>query len=109
MKTTISPEILNDTKLAAAVGQANEVLRSDLGPSEPIVTATWRRSPNGPIELEVDDSMASASAQFAPEELTANGYRVERKLNRLWGDVLQARSEKLLARIREWESGPEEE
>jgi hypothetical protein len=103
MRTMISPEIEGNPELATAIRQANELLRGELGPSEPVVTAQWtltRDIQHRPlIGVEVSDPMASARAQLLPEELGRNGDRLQARLRRLWDRVLEIRSDKLMERI----------
>ncbi len=103
MHTTIAPEIQQNPDWAFAVGRANDLLKAELGPSEPVVTTKWSTghdSSNRPvIALEIADPMASVTANFRVQELTKNGDRLQVRLRRLWDNVLQNRSDKLMERI----------
>ncbi len=104
MQTEIAPEIQQNPDWSRAVRSANDLLKAELGPSEPVVTTRWSLrkdiSHRPVIALEIADPMVSISGQFAPKELTRNGNRLQLRLHRLWGNLLEERSAKHLQRLK---------
>lgn len=104
MSTTISPTILEIPELAPTVQHSGEILERILGPSAGQIAATWHLGRDNRhrqvIELELTDHTSSVHGQFFPEELNQVD-RFEGRLLRLWGDLLQERSHKQLARLKE--------
>jgi hypothetical protein len=76
--------------------QANNRLRDVLGPSGDLVTATWDRELDQRdrvyYALTVQDFTGAVSTKFAPDELR-NADHLQVRLYRLWGDLLQVRSD----------------
>jgi hypothetical protein len=103
MQVNVQEQIKQHPELAAAVDRATKVLEAQLGPSRNVVTVAWSMGQdrrNGPeIDLKVSDPETSVERHFAPEELN-NPEQMERSLIRLWGDLLQDRSHKQLARLK---------
>jgi hypothetical protein len=102
MQTNIDESILTNETWRAGVLRANKVLESELGPAAHRVTADWSLTHderNHPLlTLVLSDSAESASARFPAEELS-DRYRVQARLQRLWGDLLQVRSHKQLRKL----------
>src|SRR3954447_25544501 len=92
VQTNIDDKILTNETWHARVLQANKVLESELGPAAGRVTADWSLTHderNRPLlMLVLSDATESASTQFSAEEL-ADNYRVQARLQHLWGDLLQ--------------------
>jgi hypothetical protein len=95
MQTVMSAEIQNNPHLTTAVQRANDILRGELGPSEPVVTTKWGISKDMNrgtlIDLEIADPIARVNAQFLPKELNKNGDRLLVRLRHLWMDLLSRR------------------
>jgi hypothetical protein len=79
--------------------QATMRLEEIGGPSAGQVKAEWDRAEDSRgrtiYTLRLSDWTGAVSAAFAPEELR-NSTHMRYRLLRLWGDLLQVRSDKLL-------------
>jgi hypothetical protein len=100
---TISGDIDGDRILGPRVHHANQLLERAIGHTALAPTAEWdltrdsagRRS----VILVLSDSTgARVEARFDSEELAQEG-RLQGKLQRIWGDLLQDRSHKLLNQL----------
>jgi hypothetical protein len=110
MNEIIQPSIRENPHLASSVSRASRLLEAELGPSTGGVTAEWSRTRDARgrplLELKISDFSGAVNAQFAPEELT-NESQVQSRLIRLWGDLLQVRSHKLLDQLSKTAYEPE--
>ena len=96
MKSVVySNQIQKTKKLRQLAEQGTHVLDDILGNSARLVDAEWNCIENGngrnEITLQISDWTGSASAQFAPAEFE-QGDVLRRRLNWLWGDLLQIRN-----------------
>lgn len=86
----------------ALLDQATRRLEEVLGPAADRVTAEWDRAEDQKgrlvYTLRISDWTGSATASFAPDELGSPTH-MRVRLNRLWGDLLQARSHKQLEEL----------
>ena len=95
MKVNVQDRLQANPQLAARVLRASEILREKLGRSEPIVTLDWSldqeqgRQPSA--RLKISDPTTSVTAQFTPAELADEPF-LHGRLNWLWGDLLEDRS-----------------
>jgi hypothetical protein len=93
---TTAPEILADGELHRLVGNANVMLLNQIGSSSDEVEVKWTsKVVDGRSQLQVslEDPTGRASAAFSREELNEPGL-VQRRIIRVWGDLLQIRSHK---------------
>src|SRR5438105_14468468 len=102
MKVNIQDRIKANPQLAANVERASELLRRQLGRSEPIVTIDWTlghaAGPTPSVHLKITDPTTSVQADFTSAELADDTY-MNRRLIRLWGDLLQERSHIQIAEL----------
>ncbi len=79
--------------------QATKSLEEMLGRESPTVSAEWDRAEDARgqdvVTLRLSDWTGSATAAFEPKELESP-TRLERRLRRVWGELLRIRSHKLL-------------
>jgi hypothetical protein len=112
MKSLVfSDNVRQSKELYELAQQANALLEEVLGPSADLVSAEWERSKDAKgrdlLNLRIADWSGSESAIFAPLELKETaGLRW--RLNRLWGDLLQTQSHKLLDKLLQTSATPEE-
>lgn len=111
MKTVvIDPAIQANPALVALVRRANELLELELGRSSHQVSASWSLAHNERgrpfLRLEISDWTGRAETTFAPDELKSDGH-TQGQMIRLWGDLLQIRSHKLLDEIQAGAAGAE--
>lgn len=102
MKYEIDPEIQADPALERAVHWTSGVLHNVVqeGDWTDLMTASWvvcRRDENGqPVfQLRLRDWSGQVEADFTAEDMR-NMDLLRRKMGRLWGDLLQIRSHKLI-------------
>lgn len=86
----------------ALLQQATNRLEEILGPSAARVKAEWERREDARgrtlYTLHLSDWTGDVKADFSPDELkSANQLRY--RLHRLWGDLLQVRSQKQLDQL----------
>jgi hypothetical protein len=112
MATQTDESIDVGPRLTPLVEKASKILTEVLGPSREIVHREWRSASNDRgrtfVELTLSDWSGSVSTRFTPDELR-DTPRLERRLIRLVGDLLQIRSHKLLDRLKEDIQGLAEE
>jgi hypothetical protein len=93
-------------ELFAGVQRANKVLGEELGRSRGFVTADWKQVRDGQdvslLELTLTDlfTRSQVSERFNPDELR-NEANLGRRVHRLWGRLLEARSESQIKRLEE--------
>lgn len=101
-KLSISNDIKNDERLCSLVEKATELLIGELGQSADTAEACWithtdelsRRI----VQLSLSDWSGSVVADFGEGQLV-DVRRLQWRLGRLWGDLLQIRSHHQLARL----------
>jgi hypothetical protein len=101
MKTIeIDPAIQADPSLLLSIRRANELLDIEVGRSAGLVSAAWsllRDDRDRPlVRLVISDWSGHADAVFTPDDLK-NMDRLQGRMIRLWGDLLQIRSHQLLS------------
>lgn len=95
------------------VQRTNRVLENELGESKGLVTADWCLIPESQnrtlLELTLTDrfTKSQVSEQFAPEEFRSD-LQLGNRIHRMWGRLLQARSEGQIKRLEELVSQEEE-
>jgi hypothetical protein len=103
MNVYVQELIKANSQWDSAVSRASRFLESELGPSAGVVTANWSLARDGRgrplLDLKISDFAGAVNAQFAPDELK-NESQVQSRLIRLWGDLLQVRSHKLVEQFR---------
>lgn len=104
MRSSIDPKIRADQTLHREVARATELLESEATPSSDEATADWTLTSDDRgrpvLTLTLSDFMGAVPARFAPDELgDEESLRV--RLHRLWGDLLQVRTGKLIRRMQE--------
>jgi hypothetical protein len=108
--TELDLAIQANPALLALVRRANELLEAELGRSSHLVSASWslacdeRGRPL--LRLVISDSTGRAETAFAPDGLR-DDWRTQGRMIRLWGDLLQVRSHKLLDEIQAAAAGAE--
>lgn len=102
LKVTYSDEAKRWGEGFVLLQQATKRLEEALGRSAPWVVATWGRTEDArgrPLyTLRLSDWVGTVSATFTREELQAACHDLYR-WHRLWGDLLQARSERQLFQL----------
>jgi hypothetical protein len=83
---------------------ASRVLEEVIGRSADRITAEWDRTedPKGRLlyTLDLRDGSSQIQAYFSPEELTSPAY-MRVRLYRVWGDLLQVRSDEQHRRVQQ--------
>src|SRR5438552_574965 len=106
LQVTWADDLEKDGELFTAVQGANKVLEEELGRSVGLVTANWRpvrdNRNRSLLELTLTDvfTKSQVAERFAPDDLR-NTAQVGSRFHRLWGNLLQARSEAQIQRLRE--------
>ncbi|HEX4591301.1 MAG TPA: hypothetical protein VH120_15300 [Gemmataceae bacterium] len=104
MRTVTAYTIKSDKQLAAAVDEASSLLETILGRAADTVTAEWsiEADPQGRkvVLLKISDWTGAVSTMIAPEDLS-RPYRLYSRLHKLWGDLLQVRSDRQLQKLNE--------
>jgi hypothetical protein len=101
MNVEIDPAIQADPALLKLVHRATEILQSEILGSEwrDRVFASWRlfghHHDSAMLRLQIDDAPDYIETDFSPIDLMNREY-VERWMNRIWGDLLQIRSHRLI-------------
>lgn len=99
----IPASIAQNSEWLTRVRVATTLLDEEIGSAAARVSAKWNLiSHNGlpGFELEISDYTGCARARFALDELQDSRHLRDR-LHRLWGDLLQDRSHKEIARLHE--------
>jgi hypothetical protein len=90
--------------LTPSIEQADKILASVIGNTVVSAKADWSEERDAQdrrvVKLTISDPSSSVSALFTPSELK-NVKRLERRLIRLWGDLLQEVSHKQSAKLRQ--------
>ncbi len=104
MQVIIPETIKKDTALAGPVTEATEYMQAEFRRSVLEPTARWRVThelDGSPLlELELAEDTDSVSQRFTKEEFT-NRAMMERRLNRLWDQMLGKKGERHLRRVGE--------
>ena len=102
MNTKYGEKLKSAHALLAQAEKATPLLQEVLGPSADQVTAEWDLSGDGSgrpmVTLRIADWTGAVSTEFAPQEL-AQQSPLRIGLYHLWGQLLQARSEKQLQEL----------
>src|SRR5438105_15050677 len=108
MSTTIEQTIDAPPELAAAIRHAADLLKTLVGDTILTATAHWRvirdEADRPVVELVLTDAShdiaeTTVTGRLAPNELK-DQYRLQRRLSRLWDDLLREVSQRRLRRIR---------
>lgn len=104
MRSNIDVTIQADEALYRGVARANEILEAESGPSADEAKADWSLGADEQdrplLTLTLSDFMGAVPARFAPGELgDEESLRV--RLHRLWGDLLQVRTGRLIRHMQE--------
>jgi len=95
----VDPKIQANPDLEESVRRATELLEAELGPSSGLVSASWlllNDDRGRPIlRLAIWDWTGRVEAVFSPDEIK-DAWHIQGRMIRLWGDLLQVRSHKLL-------------
>ncbi len=98
----IDPEIQKRPRLSNDVEKINVRLNTLLGRSAGRVSADWKLvqpdQDSEVLRLQLSEPTASVVGQFSAEELSRPDHMV-RRLNWLWGDLLQIRSDRQLEEL----------
>jgi hypothetical protein len=98
MKTDIQSAIVKDPTLGPAVNEADDLLRSIVGPSSSWLSSNWALQQDDKrkkiILLTITDFHGSVSAEFAPDELT-RPYHLYTRLLQLWSGIQRGKVESL--------------
>jgi hypothetical protein len=106
LRASWSGDLETHKGLFAGVRKANQLLEQELGRSTAFVTAEWKlvrdRMDRILVELTLTDvfTQSKAAERFAPDEFANEGHLAGR-LHRLWGVLLQARSDGQIRRLEE--------
>lgn len=104
MKQTYGNRIRQSAELLTLAKQANSRLEEMLGSSANLVAAEWDRSEDATgrsiVTLRLSDFTGFVTTAFDPQEL-ASPSQISRRLNRLWGDLLQVRSDVQFRQLQE--------
>ncbi len=96
MQVTYSDKARQSGESLHLLQQATKRLEEVLGSSADLVTAEWDRTEDArrriQYTLTLRDSTGEVRASFSASELSFDDY-VRSRLNRLWGDLLQIRSD----------------
>jgi hypothetical protein len=108
LTTVVGGELKQVDSLRHMVREATELLEEIVGNSSGIVTAQWERAEAAGgetvVTLRLSDFLGSVTATFEPKELR-NKDHLGLRLRRVWGDLLQARSERQLKELRKSQRG----
>jgi hypothetical protein len=98
----IAEDIRANPTLNRLIPAARDALQEEVGRSFEQLSEEWRliRDERGRllITLKVTDPWGDGEVVFAPDELE-NPVTVHRRMNRLWGDVLQKGSKAMRAKF----------
>lgn len=96
--------INQDDGMKRLVEQASEILHDVVGPGDSFASADWRREEDAQgrhvVILKLSDPAGTVIATFEPEELR-DPSQVRLRLHRIWGDLLQIRSQGQLQQLLE--------
>ncbi len=105
VQVEIPDQIRSDPKLIAAVDAATSLLKEEIGNTILDVAAHWdvpgNDSDQKALDLTLTDSVVTVASRFVLSEWK-NPSRLQTRLHRLWGDLLQARSAKQVEKLKEW-------
>jgi hypothetical protein len=99
MNVTYTEKARQKSEDFALLQRATNWLQEDAGPSASHAIVEWDRIEDEKSHphymLRISDKLDAASASFDRDELTG-GTLLRYRLSRVWGDLLQARSHRLL-------------
>jgi hypothetical protein len=91
-------------ELVALARQRTDQLEELLAQSAPLVSAEWDRTEDAQgrpvVTLRLWDFTGSVTTVFEPKELESSAH-MRQRLNRVWGDLLQVRSQQQLQELQE--------
>lgn len=106
----LDPTIEANPDLLAAVRWPNEQLEVELDRSSGPVSTSWRLLHDDRdrplLRLTISDWTGNASTVFTPDDLK-DAWKTQGRMIRLWGDLLQVRSHKLLDEMQITSATPE--
>ena len=114
LQATWSGDLQANNELFALIQRANKVLEEELGRSKRLATADWRLVHDGRsrplLELTLTDifTKSQVTGSFSPDEFR-NDDHFSRRIHRLWGELLQARTESQIKSLLELASQEKEE
>jgi hypothetical protein len=94
----VAAEIQGDERLRRSVEDATRLLQRKVGKSARRLQVHWSLLGPEEVRLTLADSTGKVSGGFRPDDL-GYGFRLKRRLSRLWGDLLDVRMEIQLDRI----------
>jgi hypothetical protein len=97
-KLEIAPEIHADERLRRSVDDATRLLQRKVGKSARRLQVKWSWVGHNEVKLILADSTGEVCGNFTTDELVY-GFRLKRRLSRLWGELLDTRMEIQLNRI----------
>lgn len=106
LRVTWPDNLEENQELFAGIQKANKVLGEELGRSKDFVTANWKLDRDGQnrilLELTLTDLFTKclAMGKFAPDELRYE-TQLGSRIHRLWGQLLQARSDGQIKRLKD--------
>jgi hypothetical protein len=106
LRVTWSNDLEGNKELFAALENANSILGEELGRSKEFVTADWKLARDSRnrtlVELTLTDQFTRSEVieKFDADEFR-NETHLEKRLHRLWGHLLQRRSDGQLKRLEE--------
>lgn len=103
MKIEIDDSIRSRPELLDSVQQANNILEELAGSSSPHVRVEWRLSPHDErmVELGLFEDREAAIRRTFPASNLLDSVNRKLRLYSAWDSILQAQSERNLARIRD--------
>jgi hypothetical protein len=99
-------DLEENKELFAGVQRANKLLEEELGRSKGFVTADWKQVPDSEnrtlLELTLTDlfTRSQVTERFDPDELH-NEIHLWNRFHRMWGNLLQDRTEHQIRRLEE--------
>jgi len=103
MRVNIAERIKQTPELASALDNTTQLLEEELGPSSGGVAAEWTFNDDDPdrpvFVLTISDYTGKVTTKFAPYDLR-NPAQMQIRLHRLWGDLLQVRSNKQVEKLK---------
>jgi hypothetical protein len=97
-KLDVATEIQGDERLRRSVEDATRLLQRKVGKSARRLQVRWSMVGPGEVRLTLADSTGEVSGNFRTDDLVY-GFRLKRRLSRLWGDLLDTRMDIQLDRI----------
>ena len=102
LRPSFTGSISTDKRIHELVSAAHQTLCDVVGKTRVEVSEDWsmENDPQGRplISLDLSDYIGRVKTQFAPDEL-GDPSELRRRLYRIWGDLLEIRSHKLLENL----------